>query len=97
MSLDMAEIKHVAALSKLGLSAAELKRYGEQLGAILSYIDQLAEVDTSQVETATRLGENFNVWADDKATPWDDDGRQIALEQTLEMKDGQVKVPRVLE
>jgi len=97
MSLNISEIKHVAALSKLGLSAAELKRYGEQLGAILSYIDQLVEVDTSQVETATRLGDNFNVWAGDEAAPWDDDGCQIALEQTLEMKDGQVKVPRVLE
>jgi len=97
MSLDITEIKHVAALSKLGLSATELKRYGEQLGAILSYIDQLAEVDTSQVETSTRLGDNFNVWAEDRAIVWDDDGRQIALEQAWETKDRQIKVPRVLE
>ncbi|MEI7620090.1 MAG: Asp-tRNA(Asn)/Glu-tRNA(Gln) amidotransferase subunit GatC [Candidatus Falkowbacteria bacterium] len=97
MSLDISEIKHVAALSKLGLSDEELKHYGEQLSAVLSYIDQLTEVDTSQVEAVTRLGNNSNVWGADEPVVWDEDGRQIALDQAMGMKDGQIKVPRVLE
>jgi len=97
MSLDINEIKHIAALSKLGLSEKELKHYGEQLSAVLSYIDQLTEVDTQKVETSTRLGESYNVWAQDKPVVWEEDGREIALDQALGIKDGQVKVPRVLE
>ncbi len=97
MSLDIAEIKHVAALSKLGLSASELKHYGKQLSAVLSYIDQLAAVDTSGVGSKTRLGKNSNIWRADKAVAWEADGRRIALEQAMGMKDGQIKVPRVLE
>ncbi|MFA4942848.1 MAG: Asp-tRNA(Asn)/Glu-tRNA(Gln) amidotransferase subunit GatC [Patescibacteria group bacterium] len=97
MSLKLSEIEHVAALSKLGLSALELKKYGQQLTAILSYIDKLAEVDTSQVETVTRLGDDFNIWAKDEAIIWDSDGGQIALSQAMAIKDGQIKVPRVLE
>jgi aspartyl-tRNA(Asn)/glutamyl-tRNA(Gln) amidotransferase subunit C len=97
MSLKISEIKQIAALAKLGLSEPELKHYGQQLSAVLSYIDQLATVDTSKIATATRLGENFNVWDQDKAVSWDDTGRQIALEQVIGKKDGQIKVPRVLE
>jgi len=97
MSLDIAESKHVAALSKLGLSASELKHYGKQLSAVLSYIDQLTTVDTSGVDAKNRLGKNYNVWRADEAVAWEDDGRQIALEQAMEMKDEQIKVPRVLE
>lgn len=97
MSLTPSEIKHVAALSKLGLSAEELKRYGKQLSAVLDYINQLTEVDTSQVEAITRLGDNLNVWAEDEPATWDEDGRRIALDQTMAIKDGQVRVPRVLE
>lgn len=97
MSLEISEIKHVAALSKLGLSEKELEHYGQQLSAVLSYIDQLSEVDTSEVEATNRLGENFNVWGADEAVVCDEEARRIALEQAAGIKNGQIKVPRVLE
>jgi aspartyl/glutamyl-tRNA(Asn/Gln) amidotransferase C subunit len=97
MSLNISDIKHVAALSKLGLSAKELKNYGSQLGAILDYVGQLSEVDTDKVETALRLGADNNVWGADKAREWDQDEVKIALSQVLAEQEGQIKVPRVLE
>lgn len=97
MSLNISDIKHVAALSKLGLSAKELKDYGSQLGAILDYVGQLAAVDTDNVETALRLGDSNNVWGEDKIHEWDQTEVKIALSQALGEQQGQIKVPRVLE
>ena len=41
MKLSREEIKHIANLARLELTPEELDKYGEQLSAVLSYIDQL--------------------------------------------------------
>ena len=42
--VDMAVVRHVAALARLEVAEAELGRLTEQLAGIVSYIDQLKEI-----------------------------------------------------
>lgn len=49
------ETKHIAKLSRIQLSDAELEKYSEQLSSILGYIDKLNEVDTSNVEVTAQV------------------------------------------
>ena len=44
------DIKYVAHLARLALSAEEEQKFGAQLGDVLGYIEKLKEVDVSSVE-----------------------------------------------
>lgn len=44
------EIKHIAELARIEISAKEEKNLKKDLSSILEYIDQLNEVDTDKVE-----------------------------------------------
>ncbi len=50
MSLDQATIKRIATLARLKLSDDRIEPMQQDLNRILHFIDQLDEVDTSQVE-----------------------------------------------
>ena len=50
MKLSLEEVRHVAALARLSLSAEEEERYRHQLSAILEAMEQLKAVNTDQVE-----------------------------------------------
>ncbi len=49
------DIKHVATLARLELSDEEAVRLGGQLGDILDYVAQLAELDTDDVPPTTHV------------------------------------------
>ena len=48
-SIDKTTVKHVALLSRLELNGKELEIYSSQLASILSYINKLNEIDTTNV------------------------------------------------
>lgn len=49
MALERADIEHIAALARIGLTAAELDTFGEQLSNILAQFETLEQLDTSSV------------------------------------------------
>ena len=49
MALDKASVAHIAALARIRLSEAELDPLAAELSRILSWMEQLNEVDTSGV------------------------------------------------
>lgn len=49
MALTEKDVRHVAELAHLELTDEEVKRFLPQLEAILSYMEKLNELDTSQV------------------------------------------------
>lgn len=56
MVLTIEEVRHIATLARLHLTAEEEKRYSEQLSAILDYAARLDAVDTADIPpTATVL------------------------------------------
>lgn len=96
MKLTIDEIKHVATLARLGLSDTEIEEYGNQLSDVLSYIDQLREVDVRGVEPTAQVTGMVNVLREDKIAEWDEAEVGKTLEEAPELEEGQVVVKRVL-
>jgi aspartyl-tRNA(Asn)/glutamyl-tRNA(Gln) amidotransferase subunit C len=61
-------VEHVAQLARLHFEDEELERFTHQMNAILTYMDQLNELDTSQVEPTTHAMDLFNVFREDRVT-----------------------------
>ncbi len=57
--VTIAEVERVAELANLELAAEEAVRMQRDLNAILGYVDQLRQIDTSQVEPMAQVGELF--------------------------------------
>jgi aspartyl-tRNA(Asn)/glutamyl-tRNA(Gln) amidotransferase subunit C len=55
VKLSLEQVRHVAALARLALTAEEERRYQTQLSAILDAMERLRALDTSNVE-ATAAG-----------------------------------------
>ena len=53
MSLDKATVQRIATLARIEVTDAELEPLAQELSAILGWIEQLQEVDTSSVVPMT--------------------------------------------
>ena len=63
--MDVQTVRSVASLARLQLSEDDISRMNVQLSAILAYIDQLAELDTENVEPLAHPLPMQNVFRDD--------------------------------
>jgi len=95
MSITRAEILHVAELSRLNLSEAEITKFGPQLDSILEYISQLNNVETKNVEETAHVSGLTGVCSADEVKEWPRTEIEAALNQG-ELENGQIKVKRVL-
>jgi aspartyl-tRNA(Asn)/glutamyl-tRNA(Gln) amidotransferase subunit C len=57
MTITKETVEHVAKLARLELTPDEVTRYTEDLGKILSLVEQLNELDLSQVDVALQVDE----------------------------------------
>ena len=69
MSLTADEVRWVAHLARLELSAEELAELTRQLSAILDYVDQLQRVPTEGVEPLAHPLTFHNVFRADEPAP----------------------------
>ncbi|MEX2188850.1 MAG: Asp-tRNA(Asn)/Glu-tRNA(Gln) amidotransferase subunit GatC [Pirellulales bacterium] len=69
MSLTRADVEKVSLLARLRMSEAELDAMTEQLGQVLGYVEQLAELDTDGVEPMAHALDVANVLVDDVVRP----------------------------
>ena len=95
MSLTAQEVRHVALLSRLYLSDAEVTEYTEQLGKILGYINKLNQLDTTGVEPMITAAASGNVFREDKIVPGLT--REAALSTAPDQDGEYFKVPAVIE
>ncbi len=96
MKLSRKDVEHIAGLARLDLNDKEMDLYGGQLSDILSFVNQLQEVDTSGVEPTAQVTGLQNIFREDKIQNWDKAEVDRALKQAPGMEDGQVKVKRIL-
>jgi aspartyl-tRNA(Asn)/glutamyl-tRNA(Gln) amidotransferase subunit C len=96
--LTETEVRYVANLANLNLTAEEIDRMVHDLGSILEHIDHLAEVDTEGVEPMTQVlyaaGETETLRPDEIVPPL---GNETALANAPARGNGYFKVPRVIE
>ena len=55
MSVDRATVKRIARLARINVGENDLPRLAEELSSILHWIEQLNEVDVSNVEPMTSV------------------------------------------
>jgi aspartyl-tRNA(Asn)/glutamyl-tRNA(Gln) amidotransferase subunit C len=69
MSVTIKDVEHVASLAKLSFSEEEKQKLAAQLNEILKYMDQLDQLDTSNVEPLSHVIELSNVFRKDELRP----------------------------
>lgn len=98
MPITEADVQKVAQLAHLEITAEELKIFAPQLADIVSYVEQLNQVDTTDVEPMlgglTPEGELTESTRDDIVTP--SLGQKLALEEAPDAAAGYFRVPKVL-
>ncbi len=98
MPITEQDITKIAALAQLELTADEQQSIAPQLASIIAYVEQLNELDTSQVEPAlgglTPEGERTDVAREDNVRP--SLGQKVALAEAPDPSHGHFRVPKVL-
>ena len=84
---------HVADLARLGLTDEEIKRAGEQLGAILEAVETIRELDLEGVPPTTNPLNLTNVFRADE--PRKELTQEEALSEAPATLDGYFVVPRI--
>lgn len=95
MAISEEEVKHVAQLSKLSFDESELHGFTESFGEILEMINQLDEVDGSNVEGMFRGTDVRNVMREDKSVSGTE--RELLFKNVKTTKDGFIQVPTIID
>jgi aspartyl-tRNA(Asn)/glutamyl-tRNA(Gln) amidotransferase subunit C len=95
MPLTLIEVEHIADLARLELTDEEKARYREQLSAILDYVAQLRELDTTGIPPTSSVLPPRSALREDEPRPG------LSLDELLrnapDTEAGQFRVPPVLE
>ena len=93
MKLTTEQVRHIATLARLEITDTEAEHYREQLSAILDYVDQLQQVDTTGVEETSQVTGLVNAMRDDVVVP---SGIESELIDTAPSHaDGFITIPKV--
>lgn len=88
------QVRHVAKLARLNCTDEEIATFTSQLSAILDYVTQLEEVDTTDVEPLAHCLAVQNVFRDDVVKPSLSNDEALA---NAPQRDGEFfTVPKVL-
>ncbi|MST95124.1 MAG: Asp-tRNA(Asn)/Glu-tRNA(Gln) amidotransferase subunit GatC [Pedosphaera sp.] len=95
MAATKIDVKYVAHLARLSLTAEEEQKFGAQLGQILGYIEKLNELDVSQVEPTAHAVPLVNVTRLDEVRP--SLSNEDALRNAPARANGLFIVPKIVE
>ena len=94
MSITRDEVAHLARLSRLALTDAELEHFAGQLDQIIAAVARVQEVAADQIPPMTHAVPVVNVYREDVPTP------QLTPEQALACapvsEQARFRVPRIL-
>ena len=94
--LSEKEVNHIAELARLKLSPEEVKRFSTQLSDILTYVEQLEEVDTDNVKETSQVTGLKNVTQEDVIDK-KCDGESLLLCSSLPKERKQIRVKTVID
>lgn len=89
------EVKHVANLARLAITEEEAEKFSKQLDDIISFAEQLNELDTDHVEPTSHVLDMKNIFREDVAKP----GLPVedVVKNAPDHENGQIKVPAIIE
>lgn len=94
MSLSLEEVRHVAALARLGMDDDELETMRETLSSILDHIEDINELDTDAISPTAQVVEMNNVWREDE--PVEGFSQETAIKNAADSRDGFFAVSSVM-
>jgi aspartyl-tRNA(Asn)/glutamyl-tRNA(Gln) amidotransferase subunit C len=89
------DIRYLATLSSLYLTDEEVSSMQSDIANILTYVEQLSELNTDGVEPTYQVTDLENVWRTDDINDYGLDGESL-VSLSPEHTDNQIKVPKVL-
>ncbi len=95
MKINENEIKKVAKLARLDLSADEREEFSRQLNDIIEYVEKINELDTSGVKPADHIVELSNVFRADIVQKSIDTAEIEKMAPSF--MEGHIVVPRIIE
>jgi aspartyl-tRNA(Asn)/glutamyl-tRNA(Gln) amidotransferase subunit C len=91
--ITIKDVEHVAKLARLELTDEEKELYAKQLGDVLKYVDQMNEVDTTNVKPMSHPVEMVNVMREDEVHY--DVTKEALMSNAPEAENGYFKVPKI--
>lgn len=91
--ITIKDVEHVAKLARLELTEEEKELYTRQLGDVLKYVDQMNEVDTSNVKPMAQVVDIVNVMREDKVVY--EQTKEELMANAPEEENGFFKVPKI--
>jgi aspartyl-tRNA(Asn)/glutamyl-tRNA(Gln) amidotransferase subunit C len=95
MQISKEQVQQVAKLARLEITEAEQEAFSRQLSAILTYMEQLKQFDTSGVQPTSTVLEQTNVFREDVPRP--SLPAEAALSNAPDQAAGFFSVPRILK
>ena len=95
MALDKATVARIATLARIRVAEDELEPLAAELSHILTWVEQLAEVDTADVAPMTSVAAMSLPLRDDEVT--DGNRREEILASAPQSARGFFAVPKVVE
>lgn len=90
------DVKKIATLARIKISAEEEERLQKDLSSILGYIDTLGEVDVSGVEPTAHAVDVFNVVREDGEGISDEETAANIVKSAPEHENGFIKVKAIM-
>ena len=95
MKLTRDEVQRVAVLARLRLTPKEETQLTQQLDHILAYMEKLAELDTSNMESFSHAVDAVNVLREDQVT--NRSNADALLANAPDRDNSFFKVPKIIE
>lgn len=92
-TLTAAQVHHIAKLARLAIRDDEVEKYAGELTMILTYIEQLKEVDTSAVQATAQVTGIVNALRPDVINPCPIDPAALLSTSPLPVIDDQIETP----
>lgn len=94
-TISAQDVSYIAGLAKIAVSDEEAKKLQQELAAILAYVAQLDDLDTTGVEPTYQVTGLSNVTREDTIIDYGVSQKEL-LKNAPRVQDNQIKVPKVL-
>ncbi len=94
MKITTEEAAKIALLSRLEFAPDELEKMRDSMNSILTYMEELSQYDTTDVQPTVHAVEQYNVMRED--VPHQSFTNEEALLNAPEKEDGYFKVPKIM-
>ena len=91
--ITVKDVEHVAKLARLELTEAEKEKFTKQLGDVLKYVEQMNEIDTTNVKPMAHAFDIVNVKREDKVVS--EETKEELMMNAPEEENGFFRVPKI--